>query len=62
MTTPPLVSRVEIRTPTGRHIISADPIDVLDIRYPRHEGYELRIVRGYDGEHGFVYAHTAGGA
>jgi hypothetical protein len=56
----PLVSRVEITTPGGRHVISADPIAVLDARYPRHEGYELRIVRGYEGEHGFIYHHTVG--
>jgi hypothetical protein len=62
MTTPPipepLVTRVEVTSPTGRVSVSRESLEVLDCRHPWHDGWSVRPVRGYDTPLGFVYAHN----
>lgn len=56
-----VVERVQVTTPTGRHLITADPLHVAAIRYPTCDGYRLREVTGYDAPDrtGFCIVHTA---
>lgn len=53
MTTPPLETRVQVTDPTGRSVISRDPMYVLLCRYAPQDGYRLREVAGYDTPDGF---------
>ncbi len=48
-------TRVLVTTPDLHEFVTTDPLAVADVRYPRHAGYELRLVRGYDTRHGFVH-------
>lgn len=52
-------SRVLVTTPDLYEFVTADPLSVADTRYPRSAGYALRIVRGFDGPHGFVTGAVA---
>lgn len=53
MTDQPIVTRVEVTGPTGRHFISRDLMHVLLCRYAVQDGYRLREVTGYDTPDGF---------
>lgn len=52
-------TRVLATAPSLREFVTADPLAVADTRYPRSAGYALRIVRGFDGPHGFVTGAVA---
>lgn len=52
MTTP--VTRVLV-THEGGQFVTRAPMDVADVLFPRDRGYELRVVRGFDGPYGFVF-------
>ncbi len=47
-------TRVLVTAPDTRQFVTAAPLEVADVLYPRDLGYELRLVRGHDGPHGFV--------
>lgn len=43
-----LVRRVEVTWPDGRHVISCDPLVVVEYRYPEYLQFGVREVWGYD--------------
>ncbi len=48
-------TRVLVTTPDLHEFVTADPLPIADVRYPRAAGYELRKVRGHEGPHGFAH-------
>jgi hypothetical protein len=58
MTDPPIVIRVEVTDQSGRHLISRDPLAVLQARYAEQDGYRLREVQGYDHPEGLGFCIT----